>query len=610
MAVQTDKLRRMFDSDSKLMLETLSHLVDEMSAGESDPGKIDRAFRAAHSIKSEAGFLELSGVADAAHSLEESLATLRSGGGEGSRQVSSKLSTELAELSREISEYHAAKPIVRKAPASDQGGVPAGEPLRVAELGMLREARGRNEKLYRVGVKLTCEPALYYPRGFLVVNNLEIECGVIQTSPSLDSLKGGGNGEMSILLTTTGHETQLRRTLNVDEVEVTDITELAYEEVESLVEPLPRETGEGGGAMLRIDSKAHEEIVLFADEITHLAGELSGIVGKAAAAGDELQIVSRRLSTYARVLKSRVDWTSRIHLLDVVRDLRDRSVAHAARNGKRIRFVVSGSGAVVFTAVAGTLTDALLHLIRNSIDHGFETIQVRAKRGKPPAGTIHISVERMGESIRIRLSDDGVGIDEEALRRKTGDRERSLLDILATPGFSMRSEVDQSSGRGVGLDSVVHAVRDLLSGGIELDSEIGRGTVVNISIPTTSRLINVLVVDSADGPAALPSSLVVEHRPLNLRRFKRDSFGGRYYDFQGESLPLLTVFGRNPAEDPLEEGSIGIIIRSGDRSAVLVCSRVLATEAVVRDDVRRRQVFSKILGREVAFVFPPAYMLR
>lgn len=610
MAVKTDKLKRMFDSDSKLMLETLSHLVDELSAGEPDPSKIDRAFRAAHSIKSEAGFLELSGVADAAHSLEESLATLRSTGREGSRQVSSKLSTELAELSREISEYHAAKPIVRKAPASDQGDVPAGEPLRVAELGMLREARGRNEKLYRVGVKLTCEPELYYPRGFLVVNNLEIECGVIQISPSLDSLKGGGDGELSILLTTTGHETQLRRTLNVDEVEVTDIAELAYDEVESLVEAPARETGESAGPMLRIDSKAHEEIVLFADELTHLAGELSALVGKTAAAGDEVEIVSRRLSTYARVLKSRVDWTSRVQLLDVVRDLRDRSVAHAARDGKRIRFVVSGGGAVVSTAVAGTLTDALLHLIRNSIDHGFETIQVRAKRGKPPAGTIHISVERMGESIRIRLSDDGVGIDEEALRRKTGDRERSLLDILATPGFSLRSEVDRSSGRGVGLDSVVHAVRDLLSGGIELDSEVGRGTVVNISIPTTSRLINVLVVDSADGPAALPSSLVVEHRPLNLRRFKRDSFGGRYYDFQGESLPLLTVFGRNPTEDLLEEGSIGMIIRSGDRSAVLVCSRVLATEVVVRDDVRRRQVFSKTLGREVAFVFPPAYMLR
>lgn len=609
MGVQTDKLRRMFDSDSKLMLETLSHLVAEMSDGGSDPGKIDRAFRAAHSIKSEAGFLQLSGVTDAAHTLEGSLATLRAAGGEGSELVSSKLSSELAELSREISEYHAARPTERELESPDDDGVPAGEPLGPAELGMLREARGRSEKLYRVGVKLTCDPALYYPRGFLVVNNLEIACGVVQISPSLETLKEGRD-QLSLLLTTTGGEAMLRRTLTVDEVEVTEITELAYDELDSFVEVQLRPTGDGGGTILQIDSKIQEEIVLFADELTHLAGELSSLVSATAAADDALLTVTRRFSAYSRVLKSRVDWTSRVQLLDIVRDLRARSVAHAARGGKRIRFVVSGGGAVVFAAVADTLTNALLHLIRNAIDHGFETIQQRASRGKPPAGTIDISVGRLGDSVRIRLSDDGVGVDEEALRHKTGDKEHSLLDILATPGFTMRSEADRSSGRGVGLDSVVHTVRDLLSGGIELDSEPGRGTVVNISIPTGSRLINVLVVDSSDGAVAIPSSLVVEHWPLNLRRFKRDSFGGRYYDFRGESLPLVTVFGHTPPEDLLGEPSVGIVIRSGDRSSVLVCSSVLATEAVVRDDVRRRGVFSRTLGREIPFIFPPAYMLQ
>ena len=235
MAVQTDKLRRMFDSDSKLMLETLSRLVTEMSDGNSDPAKIDRAFRAAHSIKSEAGFLQLSGVADAAHSLEESLSALRSAGGDGPPLVSSKLSKELEDLSREISEYHATKSPAEKLEGSDPGNVSEGEPLGAAELGMLREARGRNEKLYRVGVKLTCDPELFYPRGFLVINNLEIACGVIQTSPSLDSLKEGRDGQLSILITTAGNESLLRRALTVDEVEVTDIVELAYEEVGSLV---------------------------------------------------------------------------------------------------------------------------------------------------------------------------------------------------------------------------------------------------------------------------------------------------------------------------------------------------------------------------------------
>jgi two-component system, chemotaxis family, sensor kinase CheA len=609
-AIQTDKLRRMFDSDSKLMLETLTNLVAEMAEGESDPGKIDRAFRAAHSIKSEAGFLQLSGVSDAAHSLEESLAVMRSAAGDGTKVTSSKLSSELAELSKEITDYHARQASVEESSDDQHPELTGAEPLGAAELGMLREARGRNEKLYRVTVQLTCDPELFYPRGFLVINNLEMECGVVQTIPSLDSLKEGSDGQLCVLLTTSGDSKSLRRTLTVDEVEVTEISELAYDEVEVLIEPPVRESGDSGGTTLRIDSRTQDEILLFVDELTHLSRELSALVVESEAGDDGLRSVTRRFSAYANVLKSRVDRSSRVQLLDVLRDLRERSVAHAARNGKRIRFVVSGGGAVVFTAVADSLTDALLHMIRNSIDHGFETIQQRATHGKPPAGTIHVSVDRMRDSIRIRLSDDGTGIDEAALREKAGDQERSLLDILATPGFTMRSEADRSSGRGVGLDSVVHTVRDLLSGGIEMESTPGKGSVINISVPTMSRLVNVLVVDSADGPAAVPVSLVVEYKQLNLRRFKRDSFGGRYYDFRGESLPLLTLFGRNPTDDLLDEQSFGIVVQSGDRRAVLVCARVSGSEAVVRDDVRRRLVYSRILGKEIPFVFPPSYLLQ
>ena len=314
--------------------------------------------------------------------------------------------------------------------------------------------------------------------------------------------------------------------------------------------------------------------------------------------------MSQRLSAVTGVLKTRADRASRVQLLDAVRSLRDRSAAHAARHGKRIRFVVSGGGAVVFSAVADTLTDALLHLIRNSIDHGIGTIERRAMHGKPPAGTIQISVDRLGESIRIRVGDDGDGIDEAALRRESGDSQQELLDILAAPGFTMRSEADQSSGRGVGLDTVVHIVRDLLSGGIELTSSAGQGTVVNISIPASSRLMDVLVVDSSDGTVALPSSLVVDHQPLSLRRFKRDSFGARYYDYRGKNLPLLTVFGRDPGDDAFGSEPIGVVVRCGAELAVLLASRIIASEAVVRDDVKRKSVFCRTLGREVPLVLP------
>jgi chemotaxis protein histidine kinase CheA len=440
-----------------------------------------------------------------------------------------------------------------------------------------------------------------------VVNNLEIDCGVVKTTPGLKDLDEGSDGKLSILLTTSGDEELIGRALSVDDVEITEISELAFEEIQSGREDEAAESPDSAAAILQVDAKAQEAVMLFADELTYLTAELQRLTGELRQPSDDLRTVSRSLSAYAAALKSRVDHTARVQLLDAVRELRDRAVAHAAEQGKRIRFLVSGGGAIVFSAVCDTITDALLHLVRNSIDHGIETIGQRARKGKAPAGTIQISVDRMGDSVRIRVSDDGIGIDEDHLRKATGDAERSILDILATPGFTMRSQVDQSSGRGVGLDTVVHAVRNLLSGGIELRSTSGKGTVVNMSIPTASRLVEITVVDTAEGAVALPSALIVEDVPLVSRRFKRDSFGARYYDYKGRSLPLLTVFGRDPSDESIAQGAVGMVVRSGGHHSVLLASRIVSTEAAVRDGIRRRKVYSKVLGKEIPFILPPSF---
>lgn len=606
MPVQTDKLRRMFDADSKLLLDSLTRLVQDLVAGDTSNEKIDRAFRDAHSIKSEAGFLELSDVANAAHRLEESLNAMRSGGGHTERVGTSRLSGDLERLAEEIARYHS----TREAAPQGSGQSSAEEPVGLGptERGMLREARSRGEKLFRVVVRITCEPEFLYPRAFLVVNNLELECGVVQTTPALDSMTTSGQRVVTVLLTTAGEDRTVKRLLNVDEVEIVEISELAFDEVEQIAEQAPEmqvPVGLSGG-----DSRGQEETLLVADEVAFLSEQSDRLAGETGADPEETTAVVRRLRSYARLLKSAVDRTARVQLLDAIRELREQSVAHAAKDGKRVRFLVGGSGAVVSPAVADALTEALLHLVRNSIDHGIEPIQQRAQRGRPPAGTVKITVDQMGESIRIRVTDDGTGIDEKALREKTGDKERSLVDMLATPGFSMRPVADHSSGRGVGLDSVVHTVRNLLSGGIEMQSQAGRGTVVSISVPSGKQLVNVLVADSGEGAAAVPAAMVVEYRALMQRRLKRDSFGGSYYDYEGQSLPLLTLLGGTPAETAVGDGSVGIVVSAGSRRAVLLCDAILAAESVVRDETRRKHVYSRSVGREIPFVFPPEIIFR
>jgi two-component system chemotaxis sensor kinase CheA len=594
----------MFDSDSKLMLETLRQLVASVPGGSLDPEQIDRAFRAAHSIKSEAGFLDLTEIADAAHTLENSLETLRSAPSPDA-MAHAKMTGELERLSAEIGRYAAAEQAKQPPASVTETNRPEDNVLGRPEIGMLREARGRNETLFRVTVQLTCDPAFYYPRAFLVVNNLEISCGVVQTTPSIETMGESADGRVSVLLTTGGDEDSIRKALTVDEVEVADINELSFDEVQDLAEPQISPAHASSGTMLQIDSRDQEEILLFADEVRHLATRIGKRLSETESSQEDIA-TARRLVAYSTILSTRVDHTSRLQLLDLVRDLRPWAVSHAAHSGKEIRFLVSGDGAVVYSAVAETIADALLHLVRNSIDHGIELPSTREERSKSPAGVVKVSVERMGERVRLRVTDDGAGVDESAVQ-SAGQSGRSLLDVLAAPGFTRKTAADRSSGRGVGLDSVVHAIRDLLGGEIDLKTQVGRGTMVSLSVPVNSRLVTVLVVESADGPAAIPVSFVVEQRVLNLRRFKRDSFGGRYYDYHGQSLPLLTVFGRTPAEDALVGDTTGIVIRCGSRNAVVVVTGIVSTEAVVRDDAGRRRVFSRAAGQEVPYIFPPAF---
>ena len=297
-----------------------------------------------------------------------------------------------------------------------------------------------------------------------------------------------------------------------------------------------------------------------------------------------------------------------MQLLDVFRELQPKAVSYAARQGKRIRFDVSGNGAVVFGPIADTLTDAVLHLVRNSIEHGIGTIGDRAAMGKPPAGRLTIRVDKVAEDVRVVVDDDGVGVDEDRVRALSGDSVMPLEDILLATGFTTRATPDEGSGRGVGLDTVQHAIRDLLSGSLRMRNLAGKGFSTEIVVPLRNRLTRVLVVESPDGPAAVPAALVSSRETIDLRRVKRDSFSLLYYDHRGESIPIVSVTGSSPSLESISDGATGLVVRVGARHCLMAVDRIVGEESVVRDFRNSRRVFTKTLATDVAFVFPPSLM--
>jgi chemotaxis protein histidine kinase CheA len=198
----------------------------------------------------------------------------------------------------------------------------------------------------------------------------------------------------------------------------------------------------------------------------------------------------------------------------MVRDL-------AQAQGKQIRLELTGQEVKIDKAMVESLADPLLHMVRNSADHGIETIAERKLTGKPEEAVIRIQAEQQGSRILIRVSDDGKGIDPERVRRKAVERglikeEDSLLlsrdDILKfifRAGFSTADVVTETSGRGVGMD-VVRTNVMRLGGNIHLDSELGRGTIFTMQMPLSAAVQEVLLVNTAGQTLAVPGRYVAE----------------------------------------------------------------------------------------------------
>ncbi len=240
-----------------------------------------------------------------------------------------------------------------------------------------------------------------------------------------------------------------------------------------------------------------------------------------------------------------------------------RLVRRIAREaGKDLEFVISGGEVELDKLIVEELSDPLMHIIRNAIDHGVEPPEARVEAGKPRRATVSLRAEQKGNHVLIEVSDDGSGIDEHrvrevALRRGliTADQaeemnRRELLNLIFLPGFSTARSVSELSGRGVGLDVVKNNISNL-SGIIDVWSERGKGTGFQLTLPLTLAIIRALVVGVSGRTYAVPLNSVLEIlsvQPKDIRTVERREV----LDLRGQTLPftrLARVFGL-PEKNP------------------------------------------------------------
>ncbi len=392
--------------------------------------------------------------------------------------------------------------------------------------------------------------------------------------------------------------------------------------------PLSIKDGEGAGVgptpashaprMVRIDVERLDALMNLVGELvidrTRLA-RISGKLGQMAhdpVLAEELTETCRHLARISDDLQDEV-MRSRMLPIESVFSKFPRLVRDLAQKvGKPIDFIVEGKDTELDRSVAEQIGDPIIHLLRNSIDHGVESAERRAAVGKAPAGQVRLAARHEENQIVIDVEDDGHGIDIEVIKQKAVSKgilsaeaaarlsDREAVDLIFASGFSTAEQISDISGRGVGMD-IVRTNVERLNGSITVETEVGQGTRFTVRLPLTLAIIRALLVEVAGQTYAIPLTSVVE--ALRIEREALRSINGRAaIALRGQVLPLLhlrdvfaelTSTGRpaagtgrpqgSPTGDTAERAArqFVVAVRWGERRGGLIVDALVGEQEIV-----------------------------
>ncbi|AFI31457.1 chemotaxis protein CheA [Borrelia crocidurae] len=280
----------------------------------------------------------------------------------------------------------------------------------------------------------------------------------------------------------------------------------------------------------------------------------------------------------------------------VIRDL-------SKKLGKVVELSTQGEDTEVDKSVIDDLVDPLMHCIRNSMDHGIETIDERISKGKDKTGHIILRAKNEGNVISIEIEDDGKGIDPNVIRKKSIEKglinentvlsESEMLNLIFEPGFSTASQITDVSGRGVGLDVVKNNVKKL-NGTIIIDSKINVGTIFKIKLPLTLVIVQGLLVKSGNEIYVIPLNSVLETHRINEDNIRLLENDHEVYNLREEVISVLRLdelFNiKNDHQDLYEK--FLIVISINDKKAGIVVDSILGEEDFVVKPIKDKYASS------------------
>ena len=263
--------------------------------------------------------------------------------------------------------------------------------------------------------------------------------------------------------------------------------------------------------------------------------------------------------------------------------------------GKEIEFVMVGDQTEVDKNIIEHISDPLMHIVRNSVDHGIESKEERLESGKPEKGKVTLSAKTEAGKVWISVSDDGAGLDREKIIAKA--RKQGLLDdtkpdsaysdkevyqFITLPGFSTNEQVTEISGRGVGMDVVIQNIQ-AIGGTLEIESTAGLGSTMSLKIPLTLAIIDGIVMETGDSSFVMETGVIKEFIRVKEEMMIHEPNGEEYIMIRGECYPVLRLgkwYGLEHYEESVEKG-IMLILEVEDKKICLLVDKLVGEREIV-----------------------------
>jgi two-component system chemotaxis sensor kinase CheA len=557
--------------ESEELLQRMDQDMVALEATPDDAELLNRIFRALHTIKGTSGFLGFEPVVRLSHRAEDVLNALRKGEARLSRPT--------------IDALLATRDLLGK---------------------MMQDIRGGGLKQYDVEALVKAlETAQAPPNAPPTLGELLVKQEVISKAALDEVLQEQSSAE----------KPQRLGQMLVDKglVSATEVGNALLRQKE-IAQPGGKEAAKASGAAstMRVEASKLDDLinligdlVLERNRLLQLTRDLASEKMPAAEVSTLLTESSARLSYITEELQTAGLKTRMVFIETVFRKFPRlvRDVAGSLK--KEIDLVLLGEDTELDKTMVELIGDPLVHLVRNSLDHGIEMPDVREKAGKPRRGTIRLDASQEGDQIVITITDDGAGIDPERVGRKAVEKglvsaerlrsmsSRDILDFIFLPGFSTVEKTTDLSGRGVGMD-VVRSNLKKLNGSVEIESHLGQGTTMKLRLPLTLAILPVLLVQVEKEVYALPLRSVVETAQIDPQHVHTVE-GSEVLWLRDETLPLMRLdqmfaepgrVSAKPIEMPLvpvssDDSRKVVILGVAEKRFALMVDHLLGQESTV-----------------------------